>query len=116
MGMQTGIEDIPNKTYFKIGEVCDLTGIKPHTLRYWETEFKLLKPQRANSKQRMYRRSDIDNILLIKKLIENDGLTIAGAKKVLAKGHKSNKKAHKDASDLIMEIKTELIGIKKHLV
>ena len=114
--MQAGIGDIPKKTYFKIGEVCELTGIKSHTLRYWETEFKLLRPHRANSKQRMYRRLDIDNILFIKKLIENDGLTIAGVKKVLAKGHKSNKKAHTDASGLLNEIKTELISIKKLLI
>jgi DNA-binding transcriptional MerR regulator len=111
----TSIDDIPNKKYYKIGEVCDLTGIKSHTLRYWETEFKLLKPHRANSKQRLYRRVDIANIILIKKLIQDDGLTIAGTKKALAKGNKSNKKTQVVETDFLRTIKSELISIKKIL-
>jgi len=109
------IDSLPAKKYYKIGEVCDLTGIKSHTLRYWETEFKLLKPHRANSKQRLYRKVDIENINLIKKFIQNDGLTIAGTKKALAKFNKSNKKTQKDYADFIHLIKSELIGIKNIL-
>jgi DNA-binding transcriptional MerR regulator len=74
-------EGIPDKLYFKIGEVCELTGVKSHTLRYWETEFAVLRPQRAVSKQRLYRRVDVENILRIKKFIQEDGLTMAGVKK-----------------------------------
>ncbi len=115
MAKQSRLEGIPNKRYFKIGEVCSITEIKSHTLRYWETEFKQLKPYRANSKQRLYRRIDIDNILLIKKLVQEDGLTIVGAKKVLAKGNKSNTKTHKDSAGFFAEIKSELIDIKNIL-
>ncbi len=106
---------IPDKTYFKIGEVCRLTGIKSHTLRHWEAEFKILKPQRANSKQRLYRRIDIENILLIKKMIQDDGLTLGGAKKVLAKGTKSHSIGRDDWRQLLVNIKTELLDIKKSM-
>ncbi len=104
---------IPDKTYFKIGEVCRLTGIKSHTLRHWEAEFKVLKPQRANSRQRLYRRADIENILLIKKMIQDDGLTLNGAKKALAKGTKSHSIGRNDWRQLLVNIKAELIDIKK---
>jgi DNA-binding transcriptional MerR regulator len=76
---------IPDKLYFKIGEVCELTGVKQHVLRYWETEFAILHPQRASSRQRLYRRSDVENILRIKRLLKNEGFTISGAKKLLAR-------------------------------
>ncbi len=74
---------IPNKLYFKIGEVSKLTGVKPYVLRYWESEFKLLAPGKSKSKQRLYRRKDIENILQIKKLLYEERFTIAGAKKTL---------------------------------
>ncbi|MFZ5774407.1 MAG: MerR family transcriptional regulator [Thermodesulfobacteriota bacterium] len=76
---------IPDKRYFKIGEVCDLTGVKPHVLRYWESEFKVLNPQRANSRQRLYRRVDVEIVLSIRRLLKEEGFTITGAKKVLTK-------------------------------
>ncbi len=72
---------IPDKLYFKIGEVCKITGVKQHVLRYWESEFRILSPQRANSRQRLYRRGDVENILRIKRLLKEDGFTINGAKK-----------------------------------
>jgi DNA-binding transcriptional MerR regulator len=75
---------IPDKLYFKIGEVCDITGVKQHVLRYWESEFKILSPQRAHSRQRLYRREDVENILRIKRLLKEEGFTISGAKKLLA--------------------------------
>ncbi|MCK5323472.1 MAG: MerR family transcriptional regulator, partial [Desulfobulbaceae bacterium] len=56
-------KEIPDKLYFKIGEVCKITGVKQHALRYWETEFSVIRPQRASSKQRLYRRIDVENIL-----------------------------------------------------
>lgn len=76
---------IPDKLYFKIGEVCELTGVKQHVLRYWETEFAILHPQRASSRQRLYRRSDVENILRIKRLLKDEGFTISGAKKLLTR-------------------------------
>lgn len=79
---------IPDKLYFKIGEVCEITGVKQHVLRYWESEFRILAPQRANSRQRLYRRSDVENILRIKRLLKEEGFTISGAKKLLARERK----------------------------
>ena len=76
-------ENIPDKLYFKIGEVKKITGVEPHVLRYWESEFKIIRPQRATSKQRLYRRVDVENILKIKKLLYEDGYTVPGARKFL---------------------------------
>ncbi len=76
---------IPEKSYFKIGEVCKITGLKQHVVRYWESEFKqFIRPQRASSKQRLYRRVDVENLLRLQKLLKEDGLTISGARKFLA--------------------------------
>jgi DNA-binding transcriptional MerR regulator len=75
---------IPEKIYFKIGEVCDLVGVQPHVLRYWETEFPMLSPQKNRSGQRSYRRRDVEMALRIKELLYDEMFTIAGAKKKLA--------------------------------
>ena len=76
---------IPEKRYFKIGEVCKITGLKQHVVRYWESEFKqFIRPQRASSQQRLYRRMDVENLLRLQKLLKDDGLTISGARKFLA--------------------------------
>ena len=71
----------PERLYYRIGEVSRMTGLKPHVLRYWETEFKVIRPHKAGSLQRLYRRKDLDLILKIKKLLYEEGFTIAGAKK-----------------------------------
>jgi len=112
---------IPDKRYFKIGEVCEIAGVKQHVLRYWESEFKqLIRPQRASSKQRLYRRVDVENILKIKKLLKEDGFTIPGAKKLFA-GRKGNEQPgqpdqqHEDVKDLLAGLKAELLAIKQLL-
>jgi DNA-binding transcriptional MerR regulator len=74
---------IPEKLYYKIGEVAKFTGIKTHVLRYWETEFKAIKPNKSRSNQRLYRKQDIELILRLKDLLYNQGFTIAGARKKL---------------------------------
>lgn len=71
------------KLYYRIGEVAKITGVKPYVLRYWESEFRWMAPQKSRSKQRLYRRKDIDTILLIKKLLYEERYTIAGARKLL---------------------------------
>lgn len=75
---------IPEKIFFKIGEVCDLVGVQPHVLRYWETEFPMLSPQKNRAGQRTYRRRDVEIALRIKELLYEDLYTIAGAKKKLS--------------------------------
>jgi DNA-binding transcriptional MerR regulator len=74
---------IPNKLFFKIGEVCELTDTQPYVLRYWESEFPALAPAKNSSGQRIYRRRDIETVLRIKQLLYEEGFTIAGAKKKL---------------------------------
>ena len=74
---------IPEKLYFKIGEVCDLVGVQAHVLRYWETEFPQLSPQKNRSGQRSYRRRDVEISMRIKELLYDDMYTIAGARKKL---------------------------------
>ena len=74
---------IPEKIYFKIGEVCELVGVQAHVLRYWETEFSMLSPQKNRSGQRSYRRRDVEISLRIKQLLYDEMFTIAGAKRKL---------------------------------
>ncbi len=74
---------IPNKLFFKIGEVCEITDTQPYVLRYWESEFQALAPAKNSSGQRIYRRRDIETVLRIKQLLYEEGFTIAGAKKRL---------------------------------
>ena len=75
---------IPEKLFFKIGEVCELAGVQAHVLRYWETEFPTLAPQKNRAGQRTYRRRDVEMALRIKELLYDEQYTIAGAKKKLA--------------------------------
>jgi DNA-binding transcriptional MerR regulator len=74
---------IPEKIYFKIGEVCEIVGVQAHVLRYWETEFPMLSPQKNRSGQRSYRRRDVEISLRIKQLLYDEMFTIAGARKKL---------------------------------
>ncbi|MCH7709867.1 MAG: MerR family transcriptional regulator [Myxococcales bacterium] len=82
MATQTD-ETVFDKLYYRIGEVSKITDVKPYVLRYWESEFRWMAPQKSKSKQRLYRRRDIDMILLIKKLLYEQRFTIAGARKKL---------------------------------
>ncbi len=81
---QPAIPEIPDKLFFKIGEVCEILGVQAHVLRYWETEFPMLQPQKNRSGQRSYRRRDVEMALRIKQLLYDEGFTIAGAKRKLS--------------------------------
>ncbi|HVO29674.1 MAG TPA: MerR family transcriptional regulator [bacterium] len=72
---------LPDKIYFKIGEVARLTKVKPYVLRYWETEFKAIQPVKSRSRQRLYRKRDVELILKIKDLLYTQRFTIEGARK-----------------------------------
>lgn len=82
--MSQAAASIPQKLFFKIGEVCELAGVQAHVLRYWETEFPTLAPQKNRAGQRTYRRKDVEMALRIKELLYDEQYTIAGAKKKLA--------------------------------
>jgi len=120
------IEGIPNKQYFKIGEVSTLTQLEPYVLRYWETEFKMIRPVRFGSNQRMYRRKDVEIIFEIKKLLYEEGFTIAGARKKLQHHTKEEKKIPSQTTEtkmadipgldpLIREIHKELTDLARFL-
>ncbi len=79
------MSELPDKLYFRIGEVAELVGVEAHVLRYWETEFKL-RPHRSSSGQRLYRKSDLARFLRVRQLLHEEGFTIAGARKVLLEG------------------------------
>ncbi len=74
---------IPDKLYFRIGEVSQLCRLPAYVLRFWETEFPQLKPVKSSTGQRMYRQRDVENVLHIKKLLYDEGFTIAGARQQL---------------------------------
>ncbi len=84
MQQQEPVPAIPDKLFFKIGEVCEIVGVQAHVLRYWETEFPMLQPQKNRSGQRTYRRKDVEMALRIKELLYEEGFTIAGAKRKLS--------------------------------
>src|SRR5438309_8781796 len=75
--------EIPDKLYFRIGEVSRLAGVKPYVLRYWETEFPAIAPRKSGTGHRLYRRKDVETVLEIKRLLYEKRFTIEGARKAL---------------------------------
>ncbi|KAF0119924.1 MAG: putative transcriptional regulator [bacterium] len=112
---------IPEKLYFKIKEVSEITGVEPYILRYWESEFNIINPSRTKSKQRLYRRKDLELILEIKKLLYEEQFTIAGAKKKLKESNLSENKNFQPTppngkyKTLLKDVKKELNIIKEFL-
>jgi len=116
------VGQIPDKLYFKIGEVAELTGVKTHVLRYWESEFSSFRPTKSRTNQRLYRRKDVEFILRLKDLLYNQGFTLAGAKKKLREPAATNaapqlslplKAAPK--AGLIAEIRQDLLRLRRSL-
>ncbi|MBA7688174.1 hypothetical protein ES703_96651 [subsurface metagenome] len=103
-----------DKRYFRIGEVSRIVGVKPYVLRYWESEFPTVRPKRADSRQRVYRREDIETLGAIKKLLYEEKLTIAGAKNRL-KAMKKGDATAVPQGDILAEIKEELHQILRIL-
>lgn len=77
---------LPPKVYFRIGEVAELVGVEPHVLRYWEREFRSIRPTKSAKGQRVYSRRDVENLMRVRQLLYSEGFTIAGAKKKLQHG------------------------------
>ena len=92
--------DIPERMFYRIKEVCSLTGLKPHVLRYWEQEFKDIKPLKSAKGQRLYKKKDLYAIFTIKKLLYERKFTIDGAKKYMS-----------DKKGLLEEIREELTEV-----
>ena len=116
---------IPDKMYFRIGEVSKITKVQPYVLRYWESEFKIIKPQKSFANQRVYKRSDVEIILEIKRLLHKERYTLDGAKKKIKEIVRDMKErqmtlelAGKDEKrhlKTLSAIKDELIVIKEML-
>ncbi len=100
---------IPDKLYFRIGEVSRICRLPAYVLRFWETEFPQLKPVKSSTGQRMYRQRDVENVLHIKKLLYDEGFTIAGARQQL----KDEAKPAKRQSGLPFPKQSSSEGIKK---
>ncbi len=116
------LASIPDKMAFKIGEVADLVGVKPYVLRYWETEFKVLKPQKSRHNQRVYSRKDVENVMMIKKLLHTDRFSIEGARSALKRLRKEAKSVstissavsdYESLRDDVHELISDLQGLKK---
>ena len=103
-----GKPEIPDKLYFKIGEVSRLTDLEAYVLRFWETEFKGISPKRTESGQRLYRKADVELIFTIKHLLHEKRFTIQGAKQYLnsRKKGKEQKQPGISLSDIYSELKT----------
>lgn len=91
------------KLFYKIGEVSRLTGLEPYVLRFWESEFPSLQPQKNVGRQRLYTQKDIDTVLNIKRMLYKEGFTIAGAKRRLASGG--------ERKTVIERVRRELQGV-----
>ena len=114
---------IPDKLYFKIGEVSRITGVQPYVLRYWETEFKIVNPQKSRTNQRVYRKRDIELILEIKRLLYDERYTLEGAKSRIKQWQREKNNAQlaiKFPDPKIVKalrvIREELYSMKKLLV
>lgn len=106
------VPDLPDKLFFSIREVSELCGIEPHVLRYWETEFKHIKPVKKNGNRRFYRHRDVYVVLQIKHLLYDLNFTIRGAKKRLMSGDLSEIVEQHDAQASLRMIREELISVR----
>lgn len=105
------INNIPDRMGFKIGDVADILGIKQYVLRYWETEFDILRPKKASNNQRMYTRKDVENALLIRKLLHRDRFSIEGARNAL-KELKAHVRKEKDFNQVFNRLENVHEGIE----
>lgn len=109
------VPEIPNKLFFSIREVSELCQVEPHVLRYWETEFKHIKPVKKSGNRRFYRHRDIYAVLQIKHLLYDLNFTIRGAKKRLMSGDLSEIVDQHDAQGSLQAIRAELAAVRELL-
>lgn len=111
------LPDIPEKKYYKIGEVSRIFGLEPHVLRFWETEFSSVRPKKDSGNQRLYQRKDLESIARIKQLLYEEKFTIAGAREKLKESDSVEPQSSEPAKDSLRpDIEEKLVKIKKGLV
>jgi DNA-binding transcriptional MerR regulator len=107
---------LPDKLFFRIGEVADLVGVRPHVLRYWEEEFGILKPMKTRGAHRQFRRRDVELALVIKRLLQDEGFTIAGARKKLRElGHVEADASVSKPVERDVTLRAELVTLRTEL-
>lgn len=104
---------IPDKNYFRIGEVSKILGVEPYVVRYWESEFKTVRPVRTRSDQRLYRKKDVEQLLTIKNLLYGEMFTIAGARKKLTDINRGRRDTPLDEGGKLIDIKRKLREIRE---
>jgi len=103
--------ELPEKLYFKIGEVAKLVGVKPYVLRYWESEFSIVKPGKTTSRHRLYRRRDVETLLEIRRLLHVERYTIEGAKRRLRETGRVSNTAPSDPTTVLATVRAELLDL-----
>jgi DNA-binding transcriptional MerR regulator len=99
---------LPSKLYYRIGEVAELVGVEPHVLRYWEREFRTIRPTKSPKGQRVYSRRDVENLSRVRQLLYGEGFTIAGAKKKL----QDSDEPRPSAAELPARARQTLLGLR----
>lgn len=110
--------ELPAKLYYRIGEVAGIVGVEPHVLRYWETEFRSVRPQKSAKGQRIYSRRDVETLLKVKDLLYAHRFTIAGARRKLREGgvepmapEAQNSEEAKRMREVLVELRGELVAL-----
>ena len=112
MTQDPGLEEIPDKLYFRIGEVSKLLGVAPYVLRFWETEFSALTPKKSDTGHRLFRRKDVELLFRIKDLLYNKRFTIEGARQTLQRHRKAPEtQQHLFSPDPLPQIRDELASL-----
>ncbi|MDI1443275.1 MerR family transcriptional regulator [Polyangium sp. 6x1] len=118
----SGRRELPAKLYYRIGEVAGIVGVEPHVLRYWESEFRSIRPQKSAKGQRVYSRRDVETLLKVKDLLYAHRFTIAGARRKLREGgieppgedDPSVEQARK-MREALLDIRSELVAMMREL-
>lgn len=109
---------LPDKLFFKIGEVAQIVGVKPHVLRYWESEFPSLRPMKTRGSHRVYRRQDVELVMSIARLLHDEGYTIAGARKSLRQKQRAGSPEAKRKDPGVareVALRAELLAVRRDL-
>ena len=109
-------KELPDKLFFKIGEVAKIVGVRPHVLRYWEGEFPSLRPMKTRGAHRVYRRRDVELAMLVKRLLQDEGFTITGARKRLKELGRDRVSSEPDPeAKREVNLRAELLSIRREL-
>lgn len=109
------VSELPLKLYYRIGEVAEIVGVEPHVLRYWESEFRSIKPQKSRSGQRVYSRRDVEKLVRVRELLYLQGFTIAGARRKLQQMGAEPDPAGAEQAAVVSEIRDSLLELREQI-